>query len=888
MKIREIEIADFRKLRHARISGLTDGANVIAGENEAGKSTVLAALQAGLFQRHNVTGKVLSAMQPYGCSVRPSINISFELEDGLYRLRKTFGGSGAAELVFPDGRRFANHDADHELEQLLRFRAAARGATDFSSLGIWPLFWIEQGTTFQGLNINPDVRATVQSSLTKEVGDVLIGEAGERLRRRVEQVHVGYFTKTGLETGALAASRKAVTLAESKLTEARQELAAFSADVAKLEAALARRACLIKPELRNELESELKNAQEAARVLSDLDRQIAQAESQGQSANAAYTKAQLAHEQRVELIAKISELAERKRALEDTCARLKQGLDEAEAETKAAAERAIEGDRVVEESKRYFQNAEDILRFITTADLSAVAENRLTKARDIAAQIIAAEEEMARCEITDANIKALRSTELSLVECRAGLEAAAPRVEFEFADASTVLVDGQPLGDRRTILAVEPLDIRVQGGQVRITPAGGELMDRRQAQIRLENQLARELAHVGADSIDAALTIVERRRIAESERKSLVAVGQELAPLGIDALERECTRLRIRTESAAEKCKGLQVPSLSQAEEDCASAKLVASRAEVSAGQLRVQLDGRRKQESDARVSLTAASTELNAVTRELTTLTERLSVDRARIADDAIERDLASAAHLEQVAGTLLASLKDERTHLDPEATEVRLKNSEAALKRLTEQIVAVEREISGLEGRLDGLGEKGLGETCAALESEFALARVRLQTVEQEANAIRVLHKTLLSAEQDANEVFLQPVVRRVQPYLNRVLPGARIELGADLNVEGLRRGGTIEPFFALSVGVREQLSVITRVSFADMLADEGVHAPIILDDALVYADEQRFASTLTTLGVAANRHQIIILTCHEDRYIRLGCPIGRIDYAESGVSA
>ena len=282
MKIREIEIEDFRKLRHARISGLTDGANVI----EAGKSTVLAALQAGFFQRHNVTGKVLSAMQPYGCSVRPSVSISFELEDGLYRLRKTFGGAGAAELIFPDGRRFANHDADHKLELLLRFRAAARGATDFSSLGIWPLFWIEQGTTFQGLNINPDVRATVQSSLTKEVGDVLIGEAGERLRRRVEQVHVGYFTKTGLETGALAASRKAVTTVESKLAEARQELAAFSADVVKLEAALARRAGFTKPELRKELESELTNAQEAARVLSDLDRQIAQAESQGHSANA--------------------------------------------------------------------------------------------------------------------------------------------------------------------------------------------------------------------------------------------------------------------------------------------------------------------------------------------------------------------------------------------------------------------------------------------------------------------------------------------------------------------------------------------------------------------------------------------------------------------------
>ena len=38
--------------------------------------------------------------------------------------------------------------------------------------------------------------------------------------------------------------------------------------------------------------------------------------------------------------------------------------------------------------------------------------------------------------------------------------------------------------------------------------------------------------------------------------------------------------------------------------------------------------------------------------------------------------------------------------------------------------------------------------------------------------------------------------------------------------------------------------------------MLADQVVDAPIILDDALVYAEEQRFGNTLTTLAVASNR--------------------------------
>jgi len=68
VRIRDIEIQDFRKLRHVKLSNLKDGVNVITGENEAGKSTLLAAVQSALFQRHNVTGKVLEGMQPFGCA----------------------------------------------------------------------------------------------------------------------------------------------------------------------------------------------------------------------------------------------------------------------------------------------------------------------------------------------------------------------------------------------------------------------------------------------------------------------------------------------------------------------------------------------------------------------------------------------------------------------------------------------------------------------------------------------------------------------------------------------------------------------------------------------------------------------------------------------------
>ena len=272
MRLREIEIRDFRKLRSTSIKGLVDGANVIAGNNEAGKSTVLSALQTAFFQRHNISGKLLESIQPYGCSIRPEVDLAFELDGRTYRLQKTFAGSsGKAELTCPDGKRFMNHDADRKLEELLRFQGSAKGAAKFQDLGMWPLFWVEQGTMFQGMDINPDVRATVQSSLRKEVGDILVGEAAAKLRNRITLAYREYFTpETKKPTGALSAAGKRVGELTAQLTVKRVELESFNASIENLESNLAKLAELRTPETRESLERELANAEEAVRLAEGL------------------------------------------------------------------------------------------------------------------------------------------------------------------------------------------------------------------------------------------------------------------------------------------------------------------------------------------------------------------------------------------------------------------------------------------------------------------------------------------------------------------------------------------------------------------------------------------------------------------------------------------
>lgn len=72
-------------------------------------------------------------------------------------------------------------------------------------------------------------------------------------------------------------------------------------------------------------------------------------------------------------------------------------------------------------------------------------------------------------------------------------------------------------------------------------------------------------------------------------------------------------------------------------------------------------------------------------------------------------------------------------------------------------------------------------------------------------------------------------------------------------------------------LSGGETEQLYLATRLALASFLADEK-RQTVVLDDVLTATDRVRLGRVLQALDDASERLQVIILTCHADRYERL----------------
>ena len=108
--------------------------------------------------------------------------------------------------------------------------------------------------------------------------------------------------------------------------------------------------------------------------------------------------------------------------------------------------------------------------------------------------------------------------------------------------------------------------------------------------------------------------------------------------------------------------------------------------------------------------------------------------------------------------------------------------------------------------------------------------------------------------------------------------LFPEAALRLDDALLPAALQRAGG-DALDSLSFGTREQLGILARFAYADLLQEAGRPTLLVLDDALVHADEGRRDFMKRALFDAATRHQILMFTCHGEAWRDLGVAQRRI---------
>jgi hypothetical protein len=180
---------------------------------------------------------------------------------------------------------------------------------------------------------------------------------------------------------------------------------------------------------------------------------------------------------------------------------------------------------------------------------------------------------------------------------------------------------------------------------------------------------------------------------------------------------------------------------------------------------------------------------------------------------------------------------------------------------------------DMAGLESALVRDRQDGVEAVLAEAQAALDVTEAAVAAFQREVAELELLERLLGAEAQAARASELKPVVDRLQRYASGVFAEAKFELGDVLAVSGLARQGLSLSGNRLSGGTAEQIAVLVRLAYARLLADRGEALPLVLDDALVYADAARFGSMFAALEEAAHHHQVIMLTCHAERVIALG---------------
>lgn len=822
MILRTLEIEGFRCFdRPLRVGDFAPGLNVLYGPNGAGKSTVLRALQHVMVDSYSLSGAaVKTAMQPWGRALSPRIAAAFLHDGAEWRIEKRFLAGAQAKLermeagVFrpvADGR-----EADQRIREMLQAEGAPKGIAKDVHMGLLQVLWTPQGPPQL-----PHWSAGIRTTLQQAFGAALSSPAADQLVKRVGERSATYFTPTGQEKKSSPVTTLRVQ--EQRLREEWERYRAqWRAAGSSRESVMKLRGGIAAKE---EQLAEMRPVLERARM---QQRELAEA-----------TAAEL----------------QTRRALEGFDGRVRQWRADIGAEQELAVQ--VEASRTAyEASRRELEAAQALLPKMQAleAELNALRESGedarawpdLLRYRALGAECAALRAKLAALRAPSApTIAELRRLHQQLQVKQAALETASLRVTLQAERALTVEFDG---GSR--------------------TLAEGEVWEQASPQsvtLRLAGIGRFTAASANAQAAELASVVAELRQRMDAQLN-----GETLATLEARADQREQWQRELENKEAEAR------PLLARgAEWD----ELAARRAEWAAAP--PDLDAIRRAWKACRDALEAMRGQFNlaalsaAEAAATTTLQNRLAQQAqvaARLAQHAAGEPLPELEAQRQEAELAWSAA---RTRLQTLQSERRsdLAQMEDALERLQGMRNADQQAAARYEGELAAVQAQNLYSRLAETEEALAECTANLERERRRAAALQLLQETLGESQRALSASLPEQIAEVATAHWRRIAgataPAIRID--DTWTPAGLHVPDATATLDELSGGEAEQVAFATRLALATQLAQSGRQLAVF-DDAFLATDPHRAGRILELLSEASETLQIILLTCHPERYANL----------------
>jgi DNA repair exonuclease SbcCD ATPase subunit len=892
MRLRAIEIRNWACIESLSLTDLRDGIIVLHGPNRTGKSSLVQALRSGLFDHyHDSQESTLLAAIPWKTKAAPHVAIEFEHSGQRYRISKTFAKTkegqstleqhgSASPTVLARGK-----DATKRVRELVDAESSVGG--------IFQMLWLGQQDF--ALPKPKEMDSSLEKALESVLGTLITGRDID-FKERLDKACERWFTVKTMK------DRKdsPVTKVTSEVETARIHKAEIDRHWTDAESALKqyKEALARQPELKRNLEeaeAELESMQKGCE-------EVRQRASQFDLALKSRQQCQQLLEQAEQRLNAFDEAARQLEAatklwddLQLELRSLKENHDQAE---QAATASRQSGDAAEQKLARH-QDArsalEDRQRLVTNQFEQHALEEKIRQVEVLERQRLEWEQKIAGpAALTEKQVQELPQNREIAARLRALLEAQEIHVSIHAEEP----LDIQVAGDSEA-----PQKVHLDGSQER------RWLVRQQAEIQFGDLATIRIGRGEEDRNleSAAQELAQRERFFRETLSAAQLDGND--PSAIDQLvarrlqqDEGTKQLKIVRDNIA-KAAPSGIPTLhAQLQQKCGERLTILARRpelrdwtseQTEMDRLRFEFDHR--------------ETELKSIAQEAKQALDRSSdlLQKATKSEQSMRTRIAGQA-------VQVQSLKDrlgqqERSALNHECEQAKIRLADAEQKvqqsTLSEAEQAIEMQYQNVRNahahRSERLrsNEILLAELRIKLAGAEGLHQKRIQVDQAVHDRMREYEREKLHAEahKHLKELFEQvrqeQVRRTVGPINDRVMHWARqlgladyagLSFGDQLLPSGLvpahaGDGDSVE-LQCESYGTLEQLSLLIRLAVGGLLA-RNESAVAILDDPLAHADVGKHRKMLEILTRAARGEphgphpagplQLIILTCHEDRF-------------------
>ncbi|CAN5800529.1 AAA family ATPase [soil metagenome] len=857
-------LTNYRGITHRDIEFPDHGVTVVCGANEAGKSSMIEALDLLLESKDRSTKKDVKQVKPTHADV--GSEVTAEISTGAYRFiyRKRFHKKCETELtVLAPRREQLTGDEAHE-----RVLAILGETVD---TGLWQAQRVLQAAS----TANVDVSGcdALSRALDAAAGDAAASSlAGTEplLIEKIDAEFARYFTSTGRPTGEWAAAVKALQVAEDLVAQCAQALAEVDEKTrlhARVSADLSEIGARLQPAAQR-----LAAAETATKAVAVLKDQLRQAQTELEAAKATEAAALAAQRERLRLRTELDSRAAAVAAAVEAAAEAAEaeavGRDMVAAAEHTAAAAAAE----LVTAQQRVGAARGAVTQLADRDEADRLAMRLSKIDSLTREHSEICAQLAPITLTDGIFQAIERAASAVDVVRGQVQLIAPRVQLTAESALELVIGDQTVllgaGESHSLSAPEATTVRLPGMLAARIDPGATAAEISAKLAAAQQHLDQQLARGGVADLDQARLCDQRRRELVSRRDQCTAT--------LDGLRGDDDVLALRVRLTALRATVPAEAGLWDSTLDLTEARAELAAAEADSARLAAHSTTQQKLATAAATQLgqraaraLVCAEKVTTAQAELAAAQQRLVAQRASISDEDVAVAARAAADAAAHHADRVAEVTVGLTGAGPAAVAAELDaatGAAAALRHRHDQLTAelrdatVELAVFGTEGRSGKLDAAQIQREHAA----SAYARVHGR-----ARAAQLLRTVMARHRETTRQRYVDPFRTEIE-RLGRVVfgPTFEVDIDSDLKIQNRTLDGRTVPFDSLSGGAREQLGIVARLAVA-ALVDKQDSVPVVIDDALGFTDPERLIKMSQVLDVAGAHGQVIVLTCTPDQY-------------------